>query len=66
MLLSLAHILQLRTVPEDDELKNNVGVGHQAVKYSDPLTPNHMKLKGPGSGTDPWQSWRVAATLGPP
>lgn len=24
-----------------------------------------MELKGSGSGSDPWQSWRVAATLGP-
>lgn len=39
------------------------------LKYSDTQTPKSgtasLGLKAPGSGADPWQSWRVAATLGP-
>lgn len=39
------------------------------LKYSDTQTPKSrigsLGLKAPGSGGDPWQSRRVAATLGP-
>ena len=44
------------------------GAGQRAEKYSDTWTPNHAqpawRMKGPGLGGDPWQSRRVAATLG--